>query len=223
MEFSVDAIPVGAATSFRPELPFDARAVPGRTAVRFQGAFDDTRVAFGPLAPDVTPDAAALVSTPGPEPRPQAQAQPFTLTDRSLNVTGIDLLLSPTTPAAQVRVDIRDDLGGKPGAQSLLAAPLKIDLHQRPSAAPQWLTVELAARAPPRAGPTAVAGGPAVTGERHLELAGRHRRRSRAPADRRRRAVLAEDAGRSADPRRSALPSPAPPTRVHDADPRLRR
>jgi len=145
MEFSVDAIPVGAATSFRLELPIDARAVPGRTAVRFQGAFDDTRIAFGPLAPDVTSDAAALVSTPGPDARPQAQAQPFTLSDRSLNVTGIDLLLSPTTLAAQVRVDIRDDLGGKPGAQSLLASPLKIDLHQRPSTAPQWLTVDLPA------------------------------------------------------------------------------
>ena len=143
MDFTVDAIPVGAATSFRLQLPLEAEAVPGRTAVRFQGAFDDTRVAFGPLAPELSGDVAGLYSTISAHPRPQAQAQPFTLTDANVNVTGIDLLLTPVTQAAEVLVDIRDDLGGKPGAQSLLVAPLKIDIRQQPSEAPQWLTVDL--------------------------------------------------------------------------------
>jgi hypothetical protein len=110
--------------------------------VRFQGAFDDTRVAFGPLAPEVTDAAVELVSLARATPAPQSQAQMFTLPD-SLNITGIDLLLKPTTPAARVQVDVRDDLGGKPGRQSLLAAPLAFDLRQTPASVPEWLTVDL--------------------------------------------------------------------------------
>lgn len=145
MEFDVAALPVGAATSFSLTLPVEARAVAGRTAVRFRGAFDDSRIALGPLAP--TPaDEVRIVSPLGTAtgtPEPQAQAQPFTLPASGIDVTGIDLLLTPTTPAAQVQVDIRDDLGGKPGTQSLLSRPLTLDLRQTSSASAQWLTVPL--------------------------------------------------------------------------------
>lgn len=144
MGFHVDAIPVGAATQFQFDLPVGSAAVAGRSAVRFQGAFDDTRIAFGPLAPELT--GLEVDITPEAN-RPQAQAQPFTL-PKNLNIIGIDLLLTPQTDTADVLVDIRDDLSGKPGLHSLLPAPLKITVRRKPADDPQWLTTPLPAELP---------------------------------------------------------------------------
>lgn len=137
--FQFDAIPAGAASSFRFDLPANAEALARRTAVRFQGAFDDTRIALGPLAPELTGGDVELHPASG---RAQAQAQPFT-PPANLNITGIDLLLKPKTERAEVRVDIRKDLGGKPGLDSLLAAPLPVSLLRDPPQSPHWVTITL--------------------------------------------------------------------------------
>ncbi|MEZ5401872.1 MAG: hypothetical protein R2729_19515 [Bryobacteraceae bacterium] len=137
--FEFDAIPAGAASSFRFDLPAESQAVAGRSAIRFQGAFDDTRIALGPLAPDLTGGAVELHPAAG---RAQAQAQPFT-PSANLNITGIDLLLAPKPERAEVQVDIRRDLGGKPGLDSLFAAPLKVTLQREPARSPRWVTVAL--------------------------------------------------------------------------------
>src|SRR5262249_29870971 len=124
-------------------LPAGAKVVAGKTSDGLLGAFDETRIAFPPdsIVPVVPGPDVEISSAPE---HPQAQAQQFT-PPQNLAVTGIDLLLRATSTAAQVQVDIRDDLGGKPGLASLLPAALPIDLAAKPSEQSQWVSVGLPA------------------------------------------------------------------------------
>ncbi len=139
--YSFNAVPAAAAASLPVVLPVNAQVIAGKTSLRFIGGFDDTRVAFGPIVPVQSGLEAEISSEPG---HAQAQSQQFTLSE-NLNITGIDLLLRALTPAAQVQVDIRDDLGGKPGFTPVLPAPIAVDIAARPAGHAEWVSVGLGA------------------------------------------------------------------------------
>jgi hypothetical protein len=141
LSYSFSSLPAGAAATLPLSLSPNARALAGQTSVHFLGAFDDTRVALGPVGPVPLTMEAPISSAQG---QAQAQAQPFTV-PADVSITGIDLLLRATKIAAQVQVNLQDDLGGKPGLTTLLPAPIPVELAAKPEAKPEWVSIALPA------------------------------------------------------------------------------
>lgn len=139
LSYSFNAVPAAAVASLPLSLTLGARVVAGETSVRLLGSFDETRIAFGPVVPVQSGLEVEIAAVPG---HPEAQAQPFALPE-PLGITGLDLLVRATSVAAQVQVDLRDDLGGKPGLNTLLPAPLILDLASKPSGKAEWVSAAL--------------------------------------------------------------------------------
>jgi hypothetical protein len=104
-------------------------------SVQVIGAFDDSRIVFGPTGP-LTPVAAVPI-TGG-----RSQAQPILLSADTA-VTAIDLLLSSTSRAAVLDLNLMADVGGKPFADPLLAAPVPLELDRDLAANPTWISARL--------------------------------------------------------------------------------
>ncbi|MEE8586546.1 MAG: hypothetical protein V3T83_17020, partial [Acidobacteriota bacterium] len=117
------------------EVPPGARLLPGATQVRLQGSFQESEIALGPTGAD-NPVGAVTI-------RPGATvAQQFRLEDRT-DVNAVDLLLAPLGPRARLQIDVRSDLGGNPGQESLLPAPVEFEVNRRQDGGPSWKTVAL--------------------------------------------------------------------------------
>jgi DNA-binding beta-propeller fold protein YncE len=116
-------------------LPGDARVAGG--SGRVSGAFESTRVAFGPTGA-VTP-AGALTVAPGSSP-----AHPVVLPE-AVEAVAVDLLLSAVTRTASLQLDLRLDLDGKPAGESILPAPVPFPLDREMAGQPTWISVPLAA------------------------------------------------------------------------------
>ncbi len=116
-------------------LPANTQIVPGGSAARVRGAFDDTRIAFGPTG-SVTPADQAGVSPA------ESQAQILSL-DSALAATGIDLLLSAVSRTASLTLDLRGDVDGKPDLASLLPAPAQFTLDGTVQGQSTWTSVPL--------------------------------------------------------------------------------
>jgi predicted flap endonuclease-1-like 5' DNA nuclease len=118
-------------------VPRNVRVVPEQTSARIKGAFEETRVAYGPTGA-VEPKTAVAV------PAGTAQAQPVLLDkDKSAAVTAVDLLIKAVGGSARLRIDLRADLAGKPDDASLLAAPAELALDPRPDGSPAWVSLPL--------------------------------------------------------------------------------
>ena len=117
------------------EVPPGARLLPGATQVRLQGSFQESEIALGPTGADDPVGAVTI--------RPGATvAQQFRLEDRT-EVNAVDLLLAPLGPRARLQIDVRSDLGGNPGQESLLPAPVEFEVNRRQDGGPSWKTVAL--------------------------------------------------------------------------------
>ena len=134
-------------------LPFDhgslprtpgvlAIAVPGNARVlagtgRVTGAFEATRVAFGPTGA-VSPLGEISVA-PGSSP-----AHPIVL-PAAVEAVAVDLLLAAATRTAKLQLDLRQDLDGRPAGASFLPAPVPLALDREIAGRPTWVSVPLAA------------------------------------------------------------------------------
>ena len=118
-------------------VPAGSRVVATASAARALGAFQATRIGYGPVGP-VSP-AAALALTAG-----QALARPVTVA-ADLTATAADLLLAATTPTARLQLDVASDTDGKPGNQPLLARPVEIAIEHGDDDAPHWVSAALPA------------------------------------------------------------------------------
>jgi DNA-binding beta-propeller fold protein YncE len=107
--------------------------VPGATTAKVIGAFDDTRVIFGPTG-EVTRAGTVPVTTN------DAQAQVFSLSPAA-SATGVDLLIAATPPGVQLGVDLRADFDGKPDSASLLGKRVELTVPSRPDKQPTWVNV----------------------------------------------------------------------------------
>lgn len=122
-------------------VPSNARVVSssgGRG--RVTGAFESTRVAFGPVGvmPPITP-AGALTVAPGSSP-----AHPVVLPE-PVETVAVDLLLSAIDRKVSLQLDLRLDLDGKPAGESILPAPVPFPLDREMAGHPTWVSVKLAA------------------------------------------------------------------------------
>ena len=122
-------------TLLQATLPPEAVVLPGKSRVRLTGAFEESRIAVGPLGS--VEHAAQLPVTPS-----LSRAQPLTL-ERPVALSALDLLLAATTEEARLRLDLRGDLDGKPDATSLLQEPVAYSLKRKQSDRPTWISVPL--------------------------------------------------------------------------------
>jgi DNA-binding beta-propeller fold protein YncE len=125
-------------------VPAGMRAAPGGAAGRVKGAFEESRIVFGPTGA-VTPAGSAGLP-PG-----TSQAQPVAPPETA-TAAAFDLLVVAAR-AATLQLDLREDLDGKPGGASLLPAPVTFGLPAPVGAPegktapvePRWVSVALPA------------------------------------------------------------------------------
>jgi DNA-binding beta-propeller fold protein YncE len=120
-------------------LPADARVVPGATTARVAGSFAETRIVEGYGAPtgELAPGGGATVS-------PQLSLAQIVEVDSPISAVAIDLSLTGITRTANLALDVRADLDGKPDGNSLLGGAVAFTLQSTPSPAPKWISVALA-------------------------------------------------------------------------------
>lgn len=116
-------------------LPSNARVMPGETAARVLGVFEDTRVVYGPTGEIFPTGTVPLTAN-------DSQAQQFSL-DTTTSATAVDLFLAAQPPGVTLAVDLRADFDGKPDATSLLGGPAQATVPSRPDHGPSWISVPL--------------------------------------------------------------------------------
>ncbi len=116
-------------------LPPNAQVVPGDTTASIVGAFDDSRIIYGPLGNTDAP-GEALVSPSS------TQAQPIML-NKGAGATAIDLLLAAVTRTVRLQLDLREDLDGKPAGASLLTDNVEFSLDRETAGQATWTSVPL--------------------------------------------------------------------------------
>ncbi|MEM6794939.1 MAG: helix-hairpin-helix domain-containing protein [Acidobacteriota bacterium] len=104
---------------------------------RMVGGFGSSRVVFGPVGPGQAPLAQEIA--PG-----TSCAQPFTLPEPAV-ADALDLPLAAADREVSARIDVLEDLDGKPGVTSLLAAPLEVRLERSRAGSPTWTSAPLPA------------------------------------------------------------------------------
>lgn len=114
-------------------LPVGAEVT--EASVQVLGSFEDSRIVFGPTGP-LTPVAAVPITGT------TSQAQPILLGD-SATATSIDLLLSSTSQAAALDLNLLPDVNGKPFGNPLLSKPVSLELNRNLAEAPTWISVRL--------------------------------------------------------------------------------
>lgn len=119
-------------------LPPGARVVAGDTTARLTGAFGATRIVDGYGAPtgDVSIAGTATVTPTVAVAQVVAFAAP-------VSAVALDLLLTGLTRTAQLALDLRADLDGKPDGTSLLGATVPFTLQSTASPTPAWVSVTL--------------------------------------------------------------------------------
>ena len=136
LPFDYSSVPNASPGVLSVDLPTNAQVVPAATTAKVIGAFDDTRIAYGPTG-DVSP-AGNVTVAPN-----DSQAEFFAL-DAVTAAASIDLLVAPQPPGAVLAVDLRPDLGGKPDSASLLSPPAQITVPSRPDGQAVWVNIPLA-------------------------------------------------------------------------------
>jgi DNA-binding beta-propeller fold protein YncE len=137
LSFDASTLSKSTASELTIEVPVNSRAVADQTTLRVRGAFDETRVAYGPTGAD-SPTAAVEVSPT------YSQSQIIEL-DHDIAAVAVDLLLEALTPSVRLQLDIRGDFDGKPDEIPLLPAPVAFSIEQRPDKGAVWTTVPLPA------------------------------------------------------------------------------
>jgi Helix-hairpin-helix domain len=132
--YAYDGAALSAGSALSVGVPPGMVAVPGASAGRAQGAFESSRVVYGP----VTATAAEQVALTADGPL----AHPFML-PATVVAGSVDLLLTAVTAQAKLAVDLVDDLDGKPGRRSLLSRPAELSLSRDQAGSPTWLNVPL--------------------------------------------------------------------------------
>lgn len=142
LPFDFSTLAQSSAATLNIAVPPNSRAVPEQTTARVRGNFAESRIApiaYGSPTGAAKPVAAVEVSPAS------SQAQLIAVDDKDVPLTAIDLLLESKTPSAQLRVDIRNDLDGKPGDDSLLTTPVELSVSSQTGKGARWESVPLAA------------------------------------------------------------------------------
>jgi sugar lactone lactonase YvrE len=124
------------ANTLQATLPAGAAIVPALTSLQLRGAFEASRIAYGPTGTTKTSDPVHCSAS-------ETLAQPIVPTS-DINVSAIDLLVAADGPAARLSLDLRADFDGKPGQNSLLAKPVPFDVAGDATGQLRWVSVAVA-------------------------------------------------------------------------------
>jgi hypothetical protein len=116
-------------------LPAGARVVPGSTTARVRGAFQASRIVYGPTG-GLGPSAGIEVS------EERALATPLRM-EAGLKVSAVDVLLGAKSTTAALTLDIVQDADGKPWTESILPAPVDLAIDHEIAGTPTWVNVPL--------------------------------------------------------------------------------
>lgn len=116
-------------------LPPNAQVIPRRTTASVIGAFDESRIVYGPLGSTDAPGEALISPS-------STQAQPIKLSENT-GTTAIDLLLAAVTRTVRLQLDLREDLDGKPAGASLLTGNVEFTLDRESAGQATWISVPL--------------------------------------------------------------------------------
>ncbi|MGB9366926.1 MAG: hypothetical protein WCE79_13035 [Xanthobacteraceae bacterium] len=138
------------ASALQAILPAGAAIVPELTSLQLRGAFDASRIAYGPTGTTTASETVRCSAS-------ATLAQPV-VPSLDINVTAIDLFVAADGPAARLALDLRADFDGKPSQNSLLAKPVPFDLEGDATGQLRWTSVPLDPPALLRAIPPTLAG-----------------------------------------------------------------
>ena len=110
-------------------------AVVTDAAVQVSGSFEESRVVYGPTGPITDVTNIPITNN-------QSVAQPISL-EADTAVTAIDLLLTSTSRAALLYINLMADADGKPFNELLLSQPVRLTLDRDVADAPTWMSVRL--------------------------------------------------------------------------------
>ncbi|SDR60358.1 Helix-hairpin-helix domain-containing protein [Rhizobiales bacterium GAS113] len=122
-------------TALQAMLPAGVAIRSPQTSLQIRGAFDASRVAYGPTGMTNESATAHCSAT-------ETLAQPVAPTSDT-NVSAVDLFVAADGPAARLALDLRTDSDGKPGGTSLLAKAVPFDLAGNASAQRRWTSVPI--------------------------------------------------------------------------------
>lgn len=119
-------------------LPPDARVIAGDTSARVMGQFASTRIdpRYGAPTGTVSVVGAGIV-------QPSTSLAQIIAFGSPASATAIDLSLTGVTRTAQLGLDLRADLDGKPDGSSLIGGPVAFTFQSAASSAPGWVSVAL--------------------------------------------------------------------------------
>ena len=139
LAYDLATVPRAGSAVLEVELPAAAVPVPGASAGKVTGPFAETRIAWGPIGETETGGRAVPLSPA------QSAAQPLALPDRpeGYEIVAVDLRLAALDREVKLTLDLRRDESGKPGADSLLEAPVPFELSRAADGGESWLSVEL--------------------------------------------------------------------------------
>src|SRR5260221_3855755 len=136
LEYGYDTVPRPGSGALSIAVPVASQSAPEAITARVRGAFDETRIVFGPTG-EANPDGFAGITGS------VSVAQPFSPL-AATGATAIDLLLDVVDRTAHMRLDFRADLDGRPDDTTLLPSPVEFDLDRDALAGKsQWTSVAL--------------------------------------------------------------------------------
>ena len=134
--FDFSTLPQTEANVLSVALPPNASVLPGQTSAKAVGAFNDTRIAHGAPAGTAPPPFAVEVSPN------ESQGQLISPAD-AVAAKAVDVLVSALTLGANLTLDLRGDLGGRPDGNSLIHKPVPFEIKSAVSGEPEWVSVAL--------------------------------------------------------------------------------
>ncbi len=139
LAYDLATVPRAGSAPLAVALPAAAVPVAAESGGKVVGPFGNTRIAWGPIGETVAGDATVPISPT------QSAAQPLALPDRpeGYQIVAFDLQLAAIDSSAKLTLDVRADDSGKPGADSLLSAPVPFERSRTGDGGNVWFSVEL--------------------------------------------------------------------------------
>ncbi len=140
LPYNFSSLPKAQENVLQLAAPANTRVAPNGVTAQVRGAFEETRIVYGPTG--------AVLSAGKAEISPAlSQAQMISLPETH-KAAAFDLFMV-VTQAAKLQLDLREDLDGKPGDVSLLPGPVKFELPapvgkaqgSKTAGQPQWVSV----------------------------------------------------------------------------------
>jgi DNA-binding beta-propeller fold protein YncE len=139
LPYDYASVPTTDPNALRAILPAGAIVVSPQTALQVRGAYDASRVAYGPTGTTAESTTIRCSAT-------ETIAQPL-IPGTDTNVTAADLFVAADGPAARLAFDLREDFDGKPAQASVLAKAVPFDLTGDATGQRRWTNVPLPAPA----------------------------------------------------------------------------